>query len=140
MLILVYMSILQCYISCSGLPMLLEEHYSCSPGVYFCWQFITMTEQLKCLLYCAFCLFLFVGRSGRWRCVSHTNPADKLLPRNQVFGFQKWQMTSGWLLLSLKNRILKSCRADGSLLQPTWWNIALNYIPAVLNSKQMLTS
>lgn len=35
MLILVYMSILQCYISCSGLPMLLEEHYSCSPGVYF---------------------------------------------------------------------------------------------------------
>lgn len=86
------MSILQCYISCSGLPMLLEEHYSCSPGVYFCWQFITMTEQLKCLLYCAFCLFLFVERNGRWRCVSHTNPADNccLETRCLVFRNDKW--------------------------------------------------
>lgn len=24
------------YISCSDLPLLLEEHYTCSPGVYFC--------------------------------------------------------------------------------------------------------
>lgn len=131
MLILVYLSILQCYICCSGLPMLLEEHYSCSPGVYFCWQFITMTEQLKCLLYCAFCLFLFVGRSGRWRCVTHTDPADNccLETRCLVFRNDKWHQAGCCCLW--KTEFLNSlvdhcyCQAGETLL----WS---NYIPALL--------